>query len=454
MSEKPNIILITSDQLRASAIGAYGNSDVKTPNIDALAESGVRFENGISNAPVCMAVRSVLLSGQHNRSCTGGESNVHFPGGKTGSYPMPEYPGKGRLHLPDKTMPEILKDSGYRTATIGKWHIYVWPDIVGFDYYLIPRSHHVHSNQLYTENGGPEINPGGWSVEFETDRASRYIENASTDEPFFLYLNYSPPHPPLHDCPEKYLDLYDPEKLTLRDNVDETSSFPDDYQAQTYKHDYRYYELELPYTLQNDKYNVRQLYADYYGNITWLDDNIGRLMKSLKESGKYENTIVIFTADHGDFLGSHELAGKGLPYDEAVCIPMIYSWPGMIPPATESFQTAGLIDVAPTILSLLNIPGPDHFYGKDVFNEKSEVSIIEIRPGDIAAKTARFTAYIDTNQSPETRAFFDNRKDPFQMKNLSGTEENKSEQERLFELLKKHHEEVPIMPKPDYGFFP
>lgn len=450
MSKRPNILLITADQLSAVALGCYGNPDVKTPNIDALAESGVRFVNGISNSPVCMAGRSVLLSGQHNRCCTGGIGNVHFPSGKKGSYPMPEYPGKGRLHLPEQTLPEVLQQNGYKTAVIGKWHIYTWPGVIGFDYSLIPRTHHVHSNQLYSENGGPEINPDGWSVEFETDRAAQYIKDSS-EEPFFLYLNYSPPHPPINDCPEEYLKMYDPEKLTLRKNV-ENLNFPDDYQSRVYKYDYRYYELELPYTLGPEEYNVRQLYADYYGNTTWLDDNIGRIMQALKESGKQEDTIVVFTADHGDNLGSHNRSGKGLPYDESINIPMIYSCPGTIEAKVDEEQIAGLLDVAPTLLSMAGIDAPDHFFGTDVFNEDSEVGIVEIQPGHIAARTNRFTAQLRMDEGPKRIAFFDNQADPFQMKNLADTEEHKEEQDRLFALLENFHNEVAIMPQPDYGF--
>jgi choline-sulfatase len=452
MQKKPNILLITSDQLQATAIGCYGNPDVKTPNIDRLAESGVRFVHGISNSPVCMPGRSVLMSGQHNRCCTGGIANVHYYGGKPGSYPMPEYPGKGRLHFPETTFPEILKANGYNTAVIGKWHIYPWPDVIGFDYYLIPRTHHVHSNQLYTENGGSEINPNGWSVEFETDRASQYIKDSSDDEPFFLCLNYSPPHPPINDCPEKYLKMYEPNQLTLRKNVDEHSDFPGDYEGRVYNWDYRYYELELPYTLQPMDFNVRQLYADYYGNVTWLDDNIGRIMQALKESGKLEDTIVVFTADHGDNLGSHNRGGKGLPYDEAINIPMIYSQQGTIDSRVDEEQVAGLLDVAPTLLNMVGIVAPEHFFGTDVFNDKSDLGIVEVHPGDIAARTCRFTAHLKIADEVQRLAFFDNQEDPFQMENLVGTEAYSEEQDNLFALLENYHNEVAIMPPPDYGF--
>ncbi len=452
MKRRPNILLITCDQLQAFATGCYGNPDVQTPNIDSLAASGVRFTNGMSNAPVCMAARSVLVSGQHNRTCTGGVGNVGYRGGKSGSYPMPEYPAPGRLHFPNDTLPELLRVAGYRTAAIGKWHIYAWPDQIGFDHYTIPRTHHVHAAQHYVEDGGVEFVPDGWSVEFETQRACRYLEQDHGDAPFFLYLNYSPPHPPVNDCPEAYLRMYNPAELKLRENVDETYGFPGDHEARVYRWDYRYYELQLPYTLQSMQYSVRDLYAEYYGNITWLDDNVGRVLKALDASGQRDNTIVVFTADHGDNLGSHGRNGKGLPYDESLLVPMIYSHPNILPPRVDDTSAAGLIDVAPTLLAAVGLDTPNHMVGKDVLNEEIEVGISEISPGDMVARTKRFSAHTSVKTQAQRVAFFDNQEDPFQMCNLIHEREFMEEKNHLFKVLASHHKDVAVMPAPDYGF--
>lgn len=452
MKDKPNILLLTCDQLQAFATGCYGNADVRTPNMDGLAASGVRFSNGLSNAPVCMAGRSVLISGQYNRSCTGGTGNVDYRGGKIGSYPMPEYPAPGRLHFPDATLPEILKADGYRTAAIGKWHIYTWPDQMGFDHYVIPRTHHVHSTQHYVEDGGPEFVPDGWSVDFETRRACQYIQENPGDDPFFLYLNYSPPHPPVNDCPEDYLKMYAPDSLTLRGNVDEANFLSSEHDVRVYRWDYRYYELQLPYTLRSMEYSVRNLYADYYGNVAWLDDSLGKVLKTLDESGQRENTIVVFTSDHGDNLGSHGLSGKGLPYDESLMVPMIYSHPASLSPRVDEENMAGLVDVAPTLLAAAGIVAPEHMAGTDALSETVEVGISEITPGNMVARTSRFTAHMGISHSPQRLAFFDNTNDPFQLCNLVDEGLFADEQKHLFDLLKAHHDEVPIMSKPDYDF--
>ena len=452
MPDRPNIIVITADQLQAFALGCYGNPDVRTPHLDALAGSGVRFEYGISNAPVCMAGRSSLISGQPNRVCTGGVSNVSYPCGKRGSYPMPEYPPPRRLHLPDETLPERLKGLGYTTAAIGKWHLYAWPDHVGFDHYVIPRTHHAHSAQPYVEDGGPEFVPDGWSVEFETDRAVRYVEtHGGGDEPFFLYLNYSPPHGPISDCPEHYAQMYDPATLTLRPNADERAF--DDHTTRVYRWDYRYYELQLPYTLKPQDFTLRDIYAAYYGNVTWVDDQIGRLLAALRSAGRLGDTLVVFTADHGDNLASHGRHGKGLPYDESLRVPMLYSRPGTLEPRVEAGCTAGLTDIAPTLLAAAGGEAPAHMGGSDVLGpDPPEVQIVEVRPGELAARTPRFTAYAAMDREPQRVMFFDNEQDPYQTRNLAGTASFPDEQDRLFGRLAAFHRDTPVMPQPDYGF--
>ena len=138
----PNIILCMCDQLRAFEVGCYGNPVIRTPNIDRLAAEGVRFETAVTTFPVCMAARSVTLSGQYNRTCTGGVGNVATGQGEGRIY-FPQYPFAGRPHLREATLPEILHGLGYHTAAIGKWHIHTWPHDIGFDQYVIPRVNHV-----------------------------------------------------------------------------------------------------------------------------------------------------------------------------------------------------------------------------------------------------------------------------------------------------------------------
>ncbi len=321
---QPNIILCLCDQLRAFEAGCYGNTAIRTPNIDRLAAEGIRFQTAITNYPLCMPARSVTLSGQYNRTCTGGIANVHYDL-RPGEYYHPEYPDSGRPTLRDRTLPEVLHGRGYYNAAIGKWHIHSWPSDIGFDYYLIPRTDHCHSGQSFTENGGPEFVPPGWSVDFEAERVERFLQAwRGSDRPFFLYYNISPPHGPLADVPEPYRTMYPPEAIPIRPNVDLRTPLPDqDKWFKTYRYDFRY-DLHLPYANQLPPgYGLRHLIAEYYGAVTWMDAALGKMLAALDAAALTGNTVVLFTSDHGDNLGSHGLVQKGTPNEESIRVPLL-----------------------------------------------------------------------------------------------------------------------------------
>lgn len=366
MKPRPNIILCACDQLRAFEVGCYGNPVIRTPNMDRLAAEGVRFETAVTNFPVCMAARSILLSGQYNRACTGGVANVAFPW-RPGRGSMPEYPDPGRPHLRQPTVAECLRELGYHTAAIGKWHIHSWPHDVGFDYYLIPRVHHCHTGQSFTENGGPEFVPDGYSVDFESARVADYLrDQAGGDRPFFLYYNISPPHCPLADAPEKYLRMYPPESVPIRPNVDLTKPLKEqDHWFRVYRYDFRHYELRLPYADHlPEGYDLRALIAEYYGLTTWADDALGTVLRALDDTGLAEDTIVVLTSDHGDNLGSLGLVQKGGPNEESIRIPMLLRWPaGAKPRRVVPDQVASLVDIMPTLLDLVGACPPGHVHG-------------------------------------------------------------------------------------------
>jgi arylsulfatase A-like enzyme len=199
-------------------------------------------------------------------------------------------------------------------------------------------------------------------------------------------------------------------------------------------------------------YSVRDIYSDYYGNVTWMDDNLGKVLQALDDNGQREDTIVVFTADHGDNLGSHCRSGKGLPYDESLLVPMIYNHPTTLPSRVDERNVAGLVDVGPTLLSAVGIDVPDHMVGTDVLNGEVAVGVSEISPGNMAARTERFTAHVNLCDDPRMLAFFDNVSDPFQLHNCVSEDVFSDEQERLFDVLETHHGSVPILSKPDYGF--
>jgi len=433
MKKRPNMIICTCDQLRAFEVGCYGNTVIRTPNVDRLASGGVRFETAVTNYPVCMAARSVLISGQYSRTCTGGVGNVSYPS-RPGDFNLPEYPYTGRPHLKDLTLAELLRANGYRTSAIGKWHIHSWPHDIGFDEYLIPRVHHCHTGQCFTENGGPEFVPAGYSVDFEAERVESFLKGqAESATPFFLYYNISLPHCPLADAPEEFRAMYRPEGIPLRANVDLDTLLKDqDYWFKVYRYDFRYYHLHLPYT-ENlpDGYSLRHLIAEYYGMTTWMDTAVGRMLNALDKAGLSEDTIVVFTSDHGDNLGSKGLVQKSSPNEESVRIPLIIRWPSLgAAPTVNQTHVASLVDLAPTLLSLIGVDIPKHFHGRDMASicrgrqSDAETCAFIETGGWVAIRTIDHSYSLpfaggDHELAESPTEFYDLPRDPYQMQNLA-----------------------------------
>ncbi len=453
----PNIIFCTCDQLRAFETGCYGNPVIRTPHIDRLAAGGVRFEHGVTSYPVCMAARSVMLSGQYNRTCTGGVGNVATPY-PDGRIYFPQYPFEGRPHLKDQTLPEALKMAGYETAVIGKWHIHSWPQDIGFDHYIIPRMNHAHTGQSFIEDGGPEFVPPGFSVDYECERVETYLTaRKTTRQPFFLYYNISPPHCPLSDAPEKYLTMYPPEDVPIRGNVDLQQRLPgQDHWFKIYRWDYRYYNFHLPYTedLPAD-YTLRRVIAEYYGLTTWVDDAVGRMLAALESSGLAENTIVVFASDHGDYLGSHNRVQKGDLHEESVRIPYILHWNSGLGARVVSDQVAGLVDLAPTLLSLAGLEIPGHMHGKDLSPvlrgdaprlEEAFAFIETARGVGIRTPSHLYGLPFQANNRDLAAAphyFFDLAHDPVELRNLAGSDEQADLAARLDSALRAWDRRTP-----------
>ena len=204
----PNIVLCLCDQMRAFELGCYGHPVVRTPNIDRLASEGALFEIACSNAPLCVPARSCLLSGQYARTCAGTTTNFcGFP------------PSRLRTVCPDPLLPEVLRDAGYATGLVGKWHLHPAPDVCGLQEGTIPHNHHQHYRQsFYDLTGGDRRIVDGFSLDYEISQVREFV-HAHRAEPFFLEYSLSPPHSPLADAPRRYLEMYSRDDALLRDNV-------------------------------------------------------------------------------------------------------------------------------------------------------------------------------------------------------------------------------------------
>jgi arylsulfatase A-like enzyme len=387
-----------------------------------------------------MAARSVLISGQHNRTATGGKTNVAYAG-RPGDFNMPEYPYPKRPHLPHETLPELLQTAGYETHVIGKWHIHSWPHEIGFDHYLIPRVHHAHSAQIYSRDGGPEFAPDGFSVDFEALEAEALIASKSKAEtPFFLYYNISPPHCPVADMPDEFLKMYDPAQITLRENTNEHAIEDKDYWYKVYRWDFRYYSFRLPHTMTlPDGYDLHALAAEYYGAVTWMDRAVGRILDAVKTAGIEGDTLIVFTSDHGENLGSHGLVQKGTENDESIRIPLVMAGPNVAHTRVGS-SVASLVDLAPTFLAVAGVPVPDHMHGASLMNEAGgddsapRDAFFQTTQG-VGIRSCEMLVYakLDNRQIADAPCtVFDMVADPFQYQNLAETDADAA----LFQRLK------------------
>ncbi|MGQ9455330.1 MAG: sulfatase-like hydrolase/transferase [Armatimonadota bacterium] len=422
--DKPNIVVCLCDQLRAFETGCYGNRVIQTPNIDRLASEGVRFEFACTNNPVCSPARSILISGQYSRTCQGTLVNCGEP-------------VRERVQLPEPTLAEVLKDAGYKTALIGKWHIAPSPETVGFDFAVYPHHRHRYTSQTFHHSFGEDILVEGFGADYEISELKKFVREYR-DKPFFLFHNISQPHMPLADIPSKFKTMYAADQIPLRANIYANGRMAyDEKWFRIYLYDHLNYEEHLSYTEQPlpEGFDLRSLTALYYGAVTYADEQVGALMKTLEENNLANDTLVVFTSDHGDNLGSHHLFNKDQLYEESIRIPLIFWWPNRLKPKNVNWQVASLIDVMPTILSLIGISAPKHCQGTDLSKVAlgqadvvgENCAFIEVSNGAVGIRTLRHLYGIRKERMPGGKAgkvvdekllFFDLVNDPYELNNL------------------------------------
>ncbi len=400
---RPNLLFVFADQMRGMAMGCAGNQDVQTPNLDRLAAEGTIFDHAFANCPVCTPSRAMLL---------------------TGRYPLANRVIANDLPLPEDmpTIGEQFRDAGYRTGYVGKWHLdgvprNKWtppgPRRHGFEYWAAYNcSHNYYRPDKYYRDNPKPVLVEGYEPEVQTDLALEFL--AEPDErPFCLFLSWGPPHDPYPMVPERYKARYDPQRLTLRPNVRDL--------------------LPSSARLARDL-EPHQTLANYYAAITALDEQLGRLLNQLATQGLADNTIVIFTSDHGDQLWSQGTMKKQQPYEESIRIPLLARWPGQIPSGHTCDALVSIVDFAPTLLGLTGLPplpgaqGSDRstlFLGDTATGAESiflmdlvmvDESRVQGLPEWRGVRTSRYT-YV-RRQDRTDWLLFDNERDPDQLNNL------------------------------------
>lgn len=378
MSQKPNILWICSDQQRSDTLGCYGNPYVHTPHIDALAAGGVRLSRAYVQSPVCAPSRASFLSGRYPRTCGVRQNGQNIPGDEC-------------------LVPRLFADDGYACGLSGKLHISVCHPTVsteverriddGYDFFAW--SHHpeksgrghAHVNAYtqwllsqgldYDTPSLPECKyvqqglPAAYSqTTWCFGEAIRFIDEQPEGRPWFFSLNCFDPHHPF-DPPAAYLDRYRPilDDIPLPDYVPGELDGKPLFQRKDHIGKSNMAGA-YPYADMTDR-DRRFITAAYWAMIDQIDDQVGRIVAHLKAIGQYENTLIIYTSDHGESLGDHGIYLKGpYLYESNVHVPFIIHWAGHTLQGVTRDALVEMIDIAPTLCKAAGIDRPVAFQGR------------------------------------------------------------------------------------------
>ncbi len=431
--KQPNILYVFSDQWRATDHGYSGNAVVITPHLDGLAKQCVNFTHAVSGIPVCCPHRASLLTGK--RPLTHGLFLNDL-------YLAPTH----------RSVAHCLNDAGYQTGYIGKWHIdghgrmdYTPPERrQGFQFWKALECTHDYNHSHYYTGSNPKRMPWeGYEPMPQTDAADAYLKSyaqSGQENPFALFLSWGPPHAPYQTAPEKYHQMYPDGSITLRKNVPE-----EQHKA----------------ALEN--------YRGYYAHMTALDECMGQLLRTLEETGLAENTILVYTSDHGDMLHSRGFMKKQQPWDESLRVPFLVRWPSKLKNQPREIDSPiDTPDIMPTLLGLAGAAIPGEVDGRDL---SGVVLGTETADPDYAAlitcpspfgqwsrdrggreyRGLRTTRYTYCRDLDGPWLLYDNAEDPFQMNNLVGNADfatlQKEMDERLNVQLAETHDE--FLPGPE-----
>ncbi len=350
-----NILLITTDQQRFDTIHAAGNPHILTPHLDWLFDDGIYFSNAYSDCPVCMPARATIMTGRYA-----------YSHGLTGNR------GDVRPMEPATTLPGVLTRAGYQTCAIGKMHFHPLRCHYGFERMEI-LEHYYRDMARHPERGRPmehglgqnEMEPvistvhenhslTHWTIERSID----FLETRDDTRPFFLWTSIAKPHPPFDPC-RNYWDLYETDALPLPIRGDWSARWedvPPGYLAATF-------DLNMAHRFDDRRW--RAIRRAYYACITQLDYALGLLFARLRELGLFENTLILFTSDHGEMLGDHHMGAKSVPFEGSSHIPLLArlphgSWDRNAVRGLRCGALTALADIYPTCLAFAGAtPPPD-----------------------------------------------------------------------------------------------
>ena len=392
---KPNILFIMSDDHGYQAISAYGSKVNKTPNIDRIAKGGMRFDRCFVTNSICGPSRAVILTGKYS----------HLNGFVRNG---------NRFNGEQQHVAKLLQKAGYQTAVVGKWHLASTP--TGFDYYHVLKGQGPYYNPpMLTPEG--EVKHTGYTTDIITDEALKFLKEKRDDsKPFFLMYQHKAPHRNWQPSPkhlDKYNDVTIPEPETLYDDYSGRGAAAKS-QAMTIERHLNEHDLKLSkqrskfteeqlqawnkaYGKKNEEFKAAKLegkalikwkyqrYAkDYLRCIDSVDENVGRVLDYLEETGLDKNTIVIYTSDQGWYLGEHGWYDKRWMYEESFRTPCLIKWPGVTKPGSTTNAMAMNLDFAETFLEAA---------GQEIPGDMQGVSLVPVLKGDKPADWRKSVYY-------------------------------------------------------------
>lgn len=422
----PNILIVVTDQQRLDSVGAYGSTVCKTPNMDRVAAAGMRFNQAFTPTGLCSPVRCSLLSGVY--------AHEHRVLTNVGLHPV-----RAQLEPEDDRMSAALKGAGYRMGYVGKWHVSkLDPPAFGYDDYVslgdymtwrrdlgleIPEA---FSNYLVQEGVRDPAPADKSRPAFLADNAIRLIDDFSGgDAPFFMRLDFHGPHFP-NVVPEPYFSMYDPATIPeWPNNADDLTGKP---AVQRIKR--KHWRTDnMPWS------DWAKLISAYYGEISLIDAEVGRVLDHLDATGLAEDTLVIWTSDHGDTIGAHGICNKDYTmYEEIYRIPLLVRWPGVVDAGTECDDFVHhFLDICGTVMDITGTPLPQPFHGRslvpllkgeDAPEDWPDSAYSEFHGSHMGLYTMRLLttdrwAYV--YHSNDIDELYDRKADPWQMTNLAAS---------------------------------
>ncbi|WP_437204808.1 sulfatase [Planctomicrobium sp. SH664] len=460
-AEKLNVLFLMADDLNCD-LGCYGNTRVKSPNLDALAASGVRFEHAYCQFPLCGPSRASLLTGRRPN-----ETQI-LRNARSGRFGR-DYTLTPHLRetIPDTvTLPQLFIENGYAVGRVGKLYHYGVPGQIGTDglddvqswQFVVNPAGRDKADEPQIFTIGKDRNFGGmlsWLAAEGTDAeqtdgiganaAIRLLE-ANRDKPFFLAFGCFRPHTP-YVSPKKYFDMYPKEAIQLPElSEDDRNEFPA-----------LAYAGQKPEQRQLNDDQRRSAIQAYSASISFMDAQVGRVLKSLDELGLRDKTIVVFASDHGYHMGEHGLWQKMSLFENAAHVPLIISAPGMKGNGHVATTMAELVDLYPTLAQLCGLTAPDYIDGVSLVPvlenpqvQIKEIAYTQVERGQSEGVSLRTTDWRYTlwGGGADGEQLFEIGKDPGEMKNVAADPQHAAVVAKFKELALKYQSNRPT-PKPD-----